>query len=122
MHTVLIVDDEYLIAEILGMALEEAGFIVLTASSALKGLDILETGRPKLVITDYMMPGMNGAEFAKEIRNRTGFSLIPIVLITGGHAQRGKTAPALFNLVFEKPFEIGALIAGITTLLAKVEI
>lgn len=121
MHTVLIVDDEYLIAEMLGMALEDAGFVVFKASSAPSGLDILESERPALVITDYMMPGMNGAEFALEIRSRVGFSLIPIVLITGGHAQRGRAATGLFAQVFEKPFKIAVLIAAITTLLVRVE-
>lgn len=118
-HTVLVVDDEYLIAEILGMALEDAGFVVVIANSALKGMEMLERDRPDLVITDYMMPGMNGAEFARKIRSRPAFHLVPIVLMTGGQSQIGRSAPELFDEVFDKPFEINSMIASIQALIAR---
>lgn len=119
MHTILIVDDEYLIADILGMALEDEGFNVVTANSARKGLDILERDRPSLVITDYMMPGMNGAEFAREIRSRPAFQDTPIILMTGAQGPEGRSAPELFKRVIDKPFEILSMLDVINAVLAE---
>lgn len=116
MSTVLIVDDEYVIADILGFALEDEGYTVVKASSARKGLDILERDRPSLVITDYMMPGMNGAEFAREIRSRPAFEQLPIILMTGGQGREGRSAPDLFTRVFDKPFDIDHMLAAVAEL------
>lgn len=121
MHTVLVVDDEYLIADILGMALEDEGFIVVTANNARKGLDSLERDRPSLVITDFMMPGMNGAEFAQEIRSRAMFKNIPIILMTGAQGLEGRAAPELFTKVVDKPFSIDPMLKTIADILKELD-
>lgn len=68
MNTILVVDDEYLIADILGFALEDAGFLVEKASNGRKALEALMEKRVELVITDYMMPVLNGEELVRAIR------------------------------------------------------
>ncbi|WP_151030206.1 response regulator, partial [Citrobacter cronae] len=72
MNTILIVDDEYLIADILGFALEDEGYQVEKASNGRKALEALKGGREgghvQLVITDYMMPVMSGVELVRAIR------------------------------------------------------
>jgi len=60
MATILVVDDEYLIADILAYALEDEGFMVVTAGNGKKALEVLERERPSLIITDFMMPVMDG--------------------------------------------------------------
>ena len=62
MTTILIVDDEYLIADILGYAMEDEGYMVVKASNGRRGLEVLDRERPELVITDFMMPVMDGLE------------------------------------------------------------
>ena len=52
MSTILVVDDEYLIADILSFALEDEGFMVVTASNGRKGLEVLDRERPALIITE----------------------------------------------------------------------
>lgn len=52
MTTILIVDDEYLIADILSFALEDEGYMTVTAGSGKKALEILDRERPDLIITD----------------------------------------------------------------------
>lgn len=60
MNTILIVDDEYLIADILAFALEEEGYEVKKAINGKKALEMLVAESVQLVITDYMMPVLNG--------------------------------------------------------------
>lgn len=116
MPTVLIVDDEYVLADILGDVLEDEGYGVVKARSARKGLELLEQTRPDLVITDYMMPGMNGAEFARAIRAKPLFANVPIILMTGAQGLEGRSAPELFTQVVDKPFHLDALLARIALL------
>ncbi|WPP02472.1 response regulator (plasmid) [Pseudomonas sp. HR96] len=65
MATLLIVDDEYVITEILECIFEDEDYTVVKTVSAVKVLDCV---RPDLVITDFMMPMMNGVELAIAIR------------------------------------------------------
>ncbi|WNW13401.1 response regulator [Pseudomonas sp. DTU_2021_1001937_2_SI_NGA_ILE_001] len=119
MTTILIVDDEYLIAEILSFALEDEGFLTVTAGNGQKALSILDRERPGLIITDYMMPGMNGIEFALAVRANPSFANIPIVLMSGAQAHLGVSRPDLFARVYEKPFEIEAMVNSVLQLLKE---
>lgn len=117
MATILIVDDEYVIADILGYALEDEGYMVVKAGNGRKGLEILERDRPALVITDFMMPLMDGLEFAKSIRERPAFAQTPIVLMSGAQASLGRSEPELFAAVFDKPFDLDQVIHRVRDLL-----
>ena len=72
MTTVLVVDDEYLIVEVLTLALEDVGFMVTQASNGKKALEALHREGLSLVVCDFMMPLMNGLELAEEIRRHAG--------------------------------------------------
>ncbi|MGE8181374.1 response regulator [Pseudomonas mandelii] len=118
MTTILVVDDEYLIADILGYALEDEGFMVLKASNGQKGLEVLERERPALIITDFMMPVMDGLEFAKAVRALPSVNHLPIILISSAQAHIGMQRSDLFNAVLEKPFKIDSMLATVRGLLA----
>lgn len=120
MSTILVVDDEYLICDILEFALEDAGYAVEKAISCRKALEILEKTRIDLVITDYMMPEMNGGELARALRAEPDFKNMPIILMSGAQASVGRESPGLFDKVLEKPFEPPALLNLIEELLAPV--
>jgi len=115
MNTILIVDDEYLIADILGFALEDAGFLVEKASNGRKALEALQEKRVELVITDYMMPVLDGGELARAIRDELGLNDLPVILMSG--AQASKADPRLFAAVFDKPFDMDKMIAKVRELL-----
>lgn len=117
MSTILIVDDEYLIAEILSFALEDEGYLTVTAGSGQKALSVLDRERPQLIITDYMMPGMNGIEFAEAARANKQFENVPIILMSGAQAHLGVSRPDLFAAVYEKPFEIEVMVHNVKRLL-----
>jgi CheY-like chemotaxis protein len=118
MTTILVVDDEYLIADILSFALEDEGFMVVKASNGRKGLEVLERERPALIVTDFMMPVMDGLEFATAVRALPSVNHLPIILMSGAQAHIGLQRSDLFDAVLPKPFEIGAIIAEVKKLLS----
>jgi len=119
MTTILIVDDEYLIADILGYALEDEGYMVVKAANGRRGLEVLDRERPALVITDFMMPVMDGVEFARAIRSRADTVDLPILLMSGAHGSNGRATPELFADVFDKPFELDYVIAKVRELVGQ---
>jgi len=116
MATILIVDDEYLIADILSFALEDEGYMAVTAGNGKRALEILERERPALVITDFMMPGMNGLELAQAIRKSNAFAHLPIILMSGAQGNVGRATPEMFDTVYDKPFDIQQVVDRIKTL------
>lgn len=117
MSTILVVDDEYLIADILGYALEDEGFMVVKAGNGRKGLEVLERERPALIITDFMMPVMDGLEFATAVRALPSLNHLPIILVSGAQAHVGMERSDLFDAVLDKPFNIDLIIAEVRRLL-----
>jgi PAS domain S-box-containing protein len=108
---VLLVDDEDLIRASTAQMLADLGYEVIEAASAKMGLHHLEDGRIDLVVTDHLMPGMTGAEFAREVQaKRPG---LPILIISG-FAELEDLAPDLPRLT--KPFRQGELAAGLAAL------
>ena len=118
MTTILVVDDEYLIADILSYALEDEGYMVVKASNGQKGLEVLERERPALIITDFMMPVMDGLEFANAVRALPAVNHLPIILISGAQAHLGMERSDLFDAVLDKPFNIDTILATVRRLLA----
>lgn len=76
---ILIVDDEQEIADLVEIYLVSDGYSVFKANNAQEGLDILEREDIHLVLLDFMMPGMNGLEMCKKIRETNN---IPIIMIS----------------------------------------
>ncbi|PWB31384.1 response regulator [Pseudomonas sp. SDI] len=121
MKTILVVDDEYLITEILGFSLEDAGYRVQKAGDGKKALEILRAEPIDLLITDYMMPAMNGEELAQAVRANPALSNLPIILMSGAQANIGRMAPELFASVLDKPFDTDKLIAQVRELILPSE-
>lgn len=119
MTTILVVDDEYLIADILSFALEDEGFMVVKASNGQKGLEVLDRERPALIITDFMMPVMDGLEFATAVRALPSANHLPIILMSGAQAHIGMQRSDLFDVVVAKPFNIDVIIAEVRKLLSS---
>nr|HDN00617.1 response regulator [Deltaproteobacteria bacterium] len=81
MKKVLIIDDERPILEILDLSLTSEGYEVLTAENGEKALEIFEKQRPKLVLTDIKMPGIDGIEVLKRIKKVD--DQVEVIVITG---------------------------------------
>ncbi|HLA63147.1 MAG TPA: response regulator, partial [Rhodothermales bacterium] len=77
--TVLLVDDEEDILELLGYTLEKAGFRVLTARDGAEGLRLARSSEPDLFVLDIMMPRMDGVELTQRLREDARLRLTPIL-------------------------------------------
>ncbi len=106
MGHILVIDDEDMILYFLGNALSYLGYSVTVAHDGEEGIDLFNSGYNfDLVITDIMMPRMNGNAVAKHIRS-SDKSETPIVAITGYGDDIDRE---LFNFVLLKPFDLEAL-------------
>lgn len=80
--TILIVDDESSIARLLMELLDSAGYRVLVAGGGHTALALARSERPALILTDYMMPGMDGTELVRRLRGSPVTNDIPIVMMS----------------------------------------
>lgn len=80
--TVLVVDDESSIASLLMELLDSAGYRVLVAGGGHTALILARSERPALILTDYMMPGMDGTELVRRLRGSPVTNDIPIVMMS----------------------------------------
>ena len=83
MERILVVDDEADCQTVLGMYLESQGYQVQCATSAIEALSIFENDPPDLVISDVMMPEMDGFEFCRRLRNTRLGKLMPFIFLSG---------------------------------------
>ena len=110
---VLLVEDDYLVAESAAVMLEELGHVATSALSAAKALELVRGGAHfDLVITDFAMPGMNGLLLAEELRRIDPD--LPILLMTGFADTSGRGSGGLPRL--EKPFTIEKLALQVDSL------
>jgi two-component system alkaline phosphatase synthesis response regulator PhoP len=96
--TVLVVDDEPHVRYLLAVVLEAAGYQVIEAAHGDAALELVRSSRPRLVITDRMMPRMGGIELIEQLRADEGTAGIPIVMLTAAPGEPGADA------VLMKPF------------------
>ncbi|HLZ24025.1 MAG TPA: response regulator [Ktedonobacterales bacterium] len=80
--TVLVVDDEASITSLLDELLESAGYRVLVANTGQAALALARTVRPTLILTDCMMPGIDGPELARRLRGSPDTTTIPVVMMS----------------------------------------
>jgi len=105
---ILLVDDDSQVRATIGRGLVELGYVVREADGGRAALAIVAEERPHLVILDYMMPGLDGAETAREIARLEPD--VPIIFSTGHAALRAMRNAAGEGVpVLEKPFSLAEL-------------
>jgi two-component system, chemotaxis family, chemotaxis protein CheY len=114
--TVLVVEDDHSLRVVIRMVLEQAGYDVLEARHGGAALELMDGGRPDLVVADLRMPVMDGAELMGRLRSKPATASIPIVLLTG--LVPDPTVSSLADAVVIKPFEPADLVAAIRGSLA----
>jgi CheY-like chemotaxis protein len=108
--TILVVDDELGSAEVLGLILEEEGYRTFCAVNGQLALIQARDVVPDLVIVDYMMPLMNGAEFSHALRADPQFAQTKIILNSGLPEAAIRDQFGSYDAFLRKPFKVGRLL------------
>jgi len=122
--TILVVDDDLGTRLSISDYLELSGYTVITADDGVEALAMVEEYHPDLIVTDIVMPRMNGYELVRQVRQQSGFRLLPVILLTA----RTKTQERILgyqsgcDLYLPKPFELEELAAAIRNLLERSQI
>jgi len=112
----LVVDDEFLVSDMLAFLLEDEGYTVERAFHGRMALEVIERSPVELVITDFMMPLMTGLELAQALKARTEHADLPIILVSGAQGSIARAHRELFAAVFDKPFRNDLLLAKVQEL------
>ena len=119
MATVLVVDDEFGIAELFDAVLSDEGYRVLTAINGRHGLEVLAQERPDLVFLDYMMPVMNGAAMLEAMAAEPMLHGIPVVLMSSMPEATVAERCSGYAAFMRKPFKIAEVVALAARLIGK---
>jgi CheY-like chemotaxis protein len=114
---ILIVDDEFGLAETIAELLAERGHEAVIAINGRLGLMSLEAKKADLVLLDVMMPVMSGLDMARAMRETPALAAIPIVLMTAASRAIPGDTPPLHDAFMHKPFTPEELFATIDRLL-----
>lgn len=121
MPRVLVVDDSVVMRDIVRAHLAGLGLDLEFASSAEDGLSRIAVNPPyDLVVTDYAMPGLNGLEFARRIKEKGGLTAPRIILISANKELREREllATGVLDAFFPKPLDGGQLAARVSSILS----
>lgn len=119
--TILVVEDEPAIQELISYSLRQARHVVFGARSAEQAMEIVNDALPDLVLLDWMLPGMSGVEFARMLRRVTRTKTIPIIMLTARAEESDKVAGLEIGAddYITKPFSPRELLARIKAVLRR---
>jgi CheY-like chemotaxis protein len=118
MATVLVVDDEFGIGELLEALLQDDGHRVLTAMNGRHALERMAEAPPDLVISDLMMPVMDGGALLRAMRANEAFADVPFVLMCALPEADITDRIEGYDAYLQKPFKLGAIASLAARLLA----
>lgn len=116
--TVLVAEDEYASLEVLALMLTAKGYSVLTASDGEEALKLARLHPVDLLITDYMMPRMNGATLCLELARDARLAQIPVIMMSANHPDDIPPLPRLVAF-FGKPLLFDKLLTTVRRILGS---
>ena len=121
MTTILVVDDEPSIVDLVRFTLEDGDVRVVEASDGAEALVLARRIKPDLILLDVQMPRLDGLEVCRQLRREPAFARAPIVLLTaaGQEADRARGLGAGADEYLTKPFSPLALLALVEALVPE---
>ncbi len=113
---ILVIDDEQAILDLLQEMLQDEGYRVLLAENGLVGIEQTLDAQPDLILTDLMMPVMDGRTLSRRLRAEPRTAQIPLILISAAYRPHDDDA---FDAVLAKPFNLANLLELIRTQLDR---
>jgi DNA-binding response OmpR family regulator len=80
---ILVVDDEPLVLDFISQVLKKAGYLIMRAGDGVQALEALKAELPDVIISDLLMPNMDGIELCKAIRAQERTKAIPFIIVSG---------------------------------------
>ena len=119
--TILIVEDETDLSELMRYNLEAEGFRIVSAESGDEAVERIRDGVPDLILLDWMLPGLSGIELCRRWRSRDETARTPIIMITarGEEEERVRGLATGADDYVVKPFSMPELVARIQALLRR---
>lgn len=119
--TILVVEDEFHIREIIKLTFEMKGYNVLEAVNGKEALKIVAGRKPDVVVTDIMMPEMGGLEFFLTLREKSETSDIPVIVLTVKNSLEDAKSASLLGIdeFITKPFDPRDLVNKIEGILNR---
>jgi pilus assembly protein CpaE len=123
MARILVIDDDRIIRTIVTKSLTALGYEVIAAADGLEGLRLIKAENPDAVVTDKLMPGMDGFEVTRRLRREPGYAHLPIMVLTSESDLEDRVGAfeAGADDYLSKPFETAELAARLTAMLRKAE-
>jgi two-component system OmpR family response regulator len=117
---ILIVDDEEKIRELINKYLVKEGFEVIEAADGYQALELMVSQKPDLIVLDWLLPGINGLEVCRQIRQK---SAIPIIMLTAKTEEIDKLLGLELGAddYITKPFSLRELTARIRVVLRRID-
>lgn len=119
MRQVLIVEDEWAIADWLEVLMSEQAFTTLTAANGRVALDVLSREKPDLILTDFMMPQLDGAALVAAIQADPRLAGIPVIIMTSLIEERVKERVKGYRAYLRKPFREADLVRIVDEILPR---
>ncbi|MER2564032.1 MAG: response regulator [Myxococcaceae bacterium] len=111
-RSILVVDDDESTLQMLGTFLRRHGYRTLTATNPIRALELLQTETVHLVITDLMMPHVDGISFTQQIHQLPNHAHVPVIMITayGNDSLNDQGMRKGVAMTLSKPLELSKLL------------
>ncbi len=119
MRTVLVVDDEWAIAEVLEDVLGDDGYRVSVANNGKEGIDRALSDKPDLILLDYMMPVLDGPKTLEALARDERLRDIPVIMMSSLPEQTVRERCRGYVAFLRKPFLIGDVLLAIQQVLSS---
>ena len=119
--TILLIDDDSMVARLVQLALEPEGYQLTTAPNGLEGLKIAQANPPDLILLDLMLPGQDGFKVLNQLRAEPQTADIPVIVVSSKAQPTDKHAAAKIgaNAYLTKPYRRAELLSLIRSLLSE---
>ncbi len=119
MATVLVVDDEFGIVDVLETILTDEGYRVLTACNGKQGLVRLSEEKPDVILSDFMMPILGGGEMLRAMAAEPAYRRIPVIMMSSLGEDAIAEKCKGYTAFLHKPFRVAAVLSAVARVLGR---